>query len=303
MDNQTHLSRAHKQPARVYDPSGIAPTLSAQEAQGRYNIITEPKSALWHSRGMETRKDDVSHCLKGGGGGSSKNFVVYGATTTTDMSTKSIKQDSERKTITQVTLGESIQQKYPTSISFARDFHAKRFQLPDRGKVSRTLVERFSSRYAELQNIIDLYCYSWRMLKDYLAMKEEKPSASYSSPWKSWGIGGNTRFLTASISGFPRIGKECSLSDILEEEVHSRYFLSQKAKQFLNRRREENKKAGRGFGAVFLQQSTADTGRLETRENPTSSTTSTEDSKKKNPESSETTAPPSEPPKEEDIFP
>ena len=33
-------------------------------------------SALIHSRGLETRKDGVSHCLKGAEGGSSKNFVV-----------------------------------------------------------------------------------------------------------------------------------------------------------------------------------------------------------------------------------
>ena len=33
-------------------------------------------SALIHSRGLETRKDGISHCLKGAEGGSSKNFVV-----------------------------------------------------------------------------------------------------------------------------------------------------------------------------------------------------------------------------------
>ncbi len=33
-------------------------------------------SALIHSRGLETRKDGISHCVKGAEGGSSKNFVV-----------------------------------------------------------------------------------------------------------------------------------------------------------------------------------------------------------------------------------
>jgi len=40
----------------------------------RQGIIVE--SALIHSRGLETRRDGVSHCLKGGGGGSSKNMLV-----------------------------------------------------------------------------------------------------------------------------------------------------------------------------------------------------------------------------------
>jgi len=35
----------------------------------------QAKSALIHSRGLETRKDDISHTLKGAGGGSSKNLV------------------------------------------------------------------------------------------------------------------------------------------------------------------------------------------------------------------------------------
>jgi site-specific DNA-cytosine methylase len=34
------------------------------------------ESGLIHSRGFETRKDGISHCLKGGGGGSSGNFLL-----------------------------------------------------------------------------------------------------------------------------------------------------------------------------------------------------------------------------------
>ena len=43
------------------------------KAHGQEQVIA--KSALIHSRGLETRKDGVSHALKGGLGGSSKNFV------------------------------------------------------------------------------------------------------------------------------------------------------------------------------------------------------------------------------------
>jgi hypothetical protein len=46
--------------------------------------------------------------------------------------------------------------------------------------------------------------------------------------WLNWATGGNTRFSTARISASRKIGKECSLSDILEENPHKRYFLSEK---------------------------------------------------------------------------
>ena len=59
-------------------------TLTAQDLHGV--IVNEPKglvplgdkyaSALIHSRGLETRKDGICHCLKGATGGSSKNFLV-----------------------------------------------------------------------------------------------------------------------------------------------------------------------------------------------------------------------------------
>ena len=39
--------------------------------------------------------------------------------------------------------------------------------------------------------------------------------------------------LTLKTMEFPKTGKECSLVDILEEEVDERYFLSQKATERL----------------------------------------------------------------------
>ena len=54
------------------------------------------------------------------------------------------------------------------------------------------------------------------------------PSRPSSQPWQSWGMVWNGKCLTANTSEFPKIGKGCSLSDILEESVDSKYFLSQK---------------------------------------------------------------------------
>lgn len=42
-----------------------------------------------------------------------------------------------------------------------------------------------------------------------------------------WGMNANGRYLTAKTSACRRTGKECSLSDILEESVDEKYFLSQ----------------------------------------------------------------------------
>lgn len=50
----------------------------------------------------------------------------------------------------------------------------------------------------------------------------------------NWGMTRNGRFLTARISESHRIGKECSLSDILEKNPDPKYFLSlEKQKQVL----------------------------------------------------------------------
>ena len=151
-----------------------------------------------------------------------------GLATITNMPMKSTPDTSGKRDIIQATLGESIQKRSPTSISFVLDFLANRFRLRAKGRVSRTLVERFSSRYAELRNLKDLHCYSSRMLKASLTMTKEELSRSSFNRWMNWGTGSNGKFLTANISESHRIGKECSLSDILEEEVPDRYFLSKK---------------------------------------------------------------------------
>ncbi len=196
---------------------------------------------------------------------------MSGATTSTNTQTKSIPQDSEKKPIIQATLGESMKKQSPSTISFARAFLARPSLLPVKDKVSKTLVGRFSSRYVELQHIIDLSCYYSKTLKDFSTMTEEELSQRSSTPWRTWGIGGNTRFLTARITGSHRVGKECLLSDILEQDVPDRYFLSQKAVDYLIKRTKGNKEAGRGFGAVFLPQLMPSTEPCETQENRTSS--------------------------------
>ena len=65
-----------------------------------------------------------------------------------------------------------------------------------------------------------------KTLKVCYLMTKEKLSRQSLGFSPVWGIELNGRYLTARISEFPRIGKECSLSDILETGVPEKYFLS-----------------------------------------------------------------------------
>lgn len=58
-------------------------------------------------------------------------------------------------------------------------------------------------------------------------------SGRSSVQWQMWGTLSNGKCLTASISEYRRIEKECSLSGILEKTVARKYFLSQRTIQRL----------------------------------------------------------------------
>lgn len=68
---------------------------------------------------------------------------------------------------------------------------------------------------------------SLRTLKDFSATTTETLSEPSSPRLMSWGMTANGKCLTARITEFPKIGSASSLSDILEEQVDPKYFLSQ----------------------------------------------------------------------------
>ena len=70
-------------------------------------------------------------------------------------------------------------------------------------------------------------------VRGLLSHEGGKPSESLYPQWMNWGTMSNGRCLTANILGFPRIGKECSLLDILEKQVGEKYFLSDAATKYL----------------------------------------------------------------------
>ena len=64
-----------------------------------------------------------------------------------------------------------------------------------------------------------------------------------SGGWKNWGTSGSTEYLTLNISESPNVGVESSLSDILERDVSTKYYLSPKACRGILRRAEKRGKA------------------------------------------------------------
>jgi hypothetical protein len=69
--------------------------------------------------------------------------------------------------------------------------------------------------------------YCLRTSKGFYLTTKELRSTQSSPRLMSWGMTVNGKCLTARISESPKTGKECSLSDILEEQVDQKYFLSE----------------------------------------------------------------------------
>jgi hypothetical protein len=69
--------------------------------------------------------------------------------------------------------------------------------------------------------------YCLRTSKGFYLTTKELRSTQSSPRLMSWGMTVNGKCLTARISESHKTGKECSLSDILEEQVDQKYFLSE----------------------------------------------------------------------------
>jgi len=71
--------------------------------------------------------------------------------------------------------------------------------------------------------------YCLKMLRGFYLTTKGRPSELSSIRWMNLGMTCSGKCLTVKTSVFPRTGKECSLSDILEEHVDPKYFLSSAA--------------------------------------------------------------------------
>lgn len=68
--------------------------------------------------------------------------------------------------------------------------------------------------------------WSMRTLKECYQAMTDGTSCPYFLEWKNWGMTQNGRLSTQKILESRKIGKGCTLSDILEKEVASKYYLS-----------------------------------------------------------------------------
>ena len=121
----------------------------------------------------------------------------------------------------------STKKNYQTLTSSLEDSLAKHFLLLEK-EGDLTTPEELSSLtvqgFSKKNNQETSY---WKTSKGCFLTTTEELSKPSSIRLLNWGIVWNGKCLTQRISESHRIGKECSLSDILEESPNEKYFLSQ----------------------------------------------------------------------------
>ena len=187
MENQTHLSRAFKQPMRIHSDRGIQPALSSQETQGRYYVLVSPKSTNTPSQSINTITNHT-------------------------------------KTMATSRLSTGIQ--FPTLTLLSEEARAKTSVWLEKARDSLVLGQDYSLSSSGVLKKSNLQILSGKMLKElYLAVADGTlPESKLSSPKLAMMSSG--KFLTPKTSEFPKTVKESSLSDILEENPNQKYFLS-----------------------------------------------------------------------------
>ena len=116
---------------------------------------------------------------------------------------------------------------YPISTLIAQDFLVRLFQLLDCEVDLTTQEELYSLRLPELPPLKDLHFCSLKMFPDSYRMTAAGRLRPSSLRFLNWGTMSHGKCLTARISEFPNPERECILSDILENDVPEKYFLSQ----------------------------------------------------------------------------
>lgn len=113
------------------------------------------------------------------------------------------------------------------------DFRAKLSALRELDEDSKILEELSSLKSQGSPLFSNLSIYSLKMSKDSSTTTKEIPLRQSSQRWMNSGMMWNGKCLTAKISEYRKIGNVCSLSDILEENVDGKFFLSEEMVQRL----------------------------------------------------------------------
>lgn len=136
-------------------------------------------------------------------------------------------------TIQEVNFTSMMQEKlypnsYPISIFFWAGSPANRSASQEQEKDLTIQEERCFSRLLELLPLKNLSISSSKMFPVCLTTTKVGHLKQSSVHWMAWGMMYAGRYLTAKISEFPNQEIECSLSDILEDNVPEKYYLSRK---------------------------------------------------------------------------
>lgn len=129
---------------------------------------------------------------------------------------------------TLMTQEKSYPNSYPISTLLPADFPVSPSQSQEREKDLTIQEERCFLRLLELFPLKNLSISSSKMFPVCLTMTQGKHLKQSSIHWMNWGMMCAGRYLTAKISEYPNHEIECSLSDILEDNVPEKYYLSRK---------------------------------------------------------------------------
>ena len=239
MELKKHIYGKHQQDC-FYEITGIAPSVCpGTHASGPHllKILVTPKLTNTQSKSMKGTMEikKIGNIYKGQNG---EIFSPQGispslrAGVTNNPKHGGIGSSNSPKiledTKTMETAPKSTGEMFPALTCSSEASLARRLvsQVKD---LDLTTPEALSSLKSQgLLKKSDQSIFYLKMLKDcYLTTLGElsKPS---SPRLQNWGMTFNGKCLTARISASHRIGKECSLSDVLEEKVSDKYFLSEK---------------------------------------------------------------------------
>ena len=115
---------------------------------------------------------------------------------------------------------------YPISTFLLEDFPVSLSQSPEQEKDLTIQEKRCFSRLLELLPLKNLSISSSRMFSVCLTTTKAGHLKQSSVHWMVWGIMCAGRYLTSKISEFHSHEIEYSLSDILEDNVPEKYYLS-----------------------------------------------------------------------------
>ena len=160
------------------------------------------------------------------GWGSAPSWYVLVSQKSTSTHNKFI-SDTSLTTNPMETSAKSTQTSFPTSTVSYEDSLASLFLSLENDEVLKIPEGHSSLSLREYCKQNDLDYSSLKMWSDSFLTTTEKLSLWLSPRLQSWGMTVNGKCLTAKITEYPRIGRECSLSDILEEQVDQKYFLSE----------------------------------------------------------------------------